>query len=107
MPPRRRLTHLITAFPLLALLALPQLACAKRLAAPLPAHRFGELTLFEVDKRLRDHEPNFHLIDNNTREIFDKMHLPGARWIDYRHVTTGDLPADKEATLVFYCANEH
>lgn len=67
--------------------------------------KFGRLTADEVEKRLG--EKNLYLFDNNQREHFDEGHLPGARWVDYSHVTAADLPADKGATLIFYCANEH
>ena len=76
-------------------------------AAPVsaPAEKFGELTVAEVNQRRM--EKGFHLIDNNSKETWQEGHLPGARWVQYSSVTAADLPADKEATLVFYCANEH
>jgi len=72
------------------------------LAAPDP---FGTLSVDEVAQKL-GHKDVF-LYDNNTREVFARGHVPGARWVDYKHVTAADLPADKGATLIFYCANEH
>ena len=47
------------------------------------------------------------VFDNNQREVFDKGHIPGARWVDFKDIKTSDLPADKDTPLVFYCSNEH
>lgn len=66
---------------------------------------FGELSVAEVAKRRT--EPGFYIYDNNYKEAFAKGHVPGAKWLDPREMTAKDLPADKEATLVFYCANVH
>lgn len=67
--------------------------------------KFGELTVQQVNERRG--KPNFFVYDNNRQERFKKSHLPGARWVNPTALTAKDLPADKEATLVFYCANEH
>ncbi len=64
-----------------------------------------ELTVEQVHKRLS--EKNFYVYDNNPRDVWQEGHVPKARWLDYNNVTAKDLPADKNATLVFYCANEH
>ena len=64
-----------------------------------------ELTVEQVSTRLK--EANFYTIDNNDADTFKEGHVPGARWVDYKNVTAQDLPSNKEATLVFYCANEH
>jgi rhodanese-related sulfurtransferase len=47
------------------------------------------------------------VFDNNQREVFDKGHIPTAKWVAFDKVQASDLPADKDTTLVFYCANEH
>jgi len=62
-----------------------------------------KLTAAEVDHRRS--EPNFYVFDNNTKERFDEGHVPGAKWVDPSQLTAAVLPADKNATLVFYCAN--
>ena len=66
---------------------------------------FGELTVDEVAARLG--KKGVYLIDNNPRHVWEKGHLPTATWVDYNAMTTADLPADKSATLIFYCKNEH
>jgi hypothetical protein len=66
---------------------------------------FGTLTPTEVKARLG--QKGFFVFDNNPIDVFHGGHVPGAKWLDYKNVTAADLPPDKEATLVFYCANEH
>jgi hypothetical protein len=66
---------------------------------------FGSLGVKEVASRLGDGRT--FLFDCNPRDVFAQRHLPGARWVDYKNLTSADLPADRSATLVFYCANEH
>jgi hypothetical protein len=81
-----------------ALLAL--LACGRASADD----GFGTLTTAEVKARLG--QKDFHVFDNNPIDVYKGGHLPGAKWVDYKNITAADLPADKTATLVFYCANE-
>jgi hypothetical protein len=85
----------------LAFALLAPAACARDAHELKPA----ELSLDEVEKRL--HDPGFFVFDNNSRETFARGHVPGAKWVDYSRVSAADLPSDKTATLVFYCANEH
>ncbi len=68
------------------------------------AGKFGSLTVDEVAQKLK--QKNVYVYDNNPKPKYDNNHLPGAKWLDYKHVTAADLPADKTATLIFYCANE-
>lgn len=63
-------------------------------------------TVDEVASRIAAKDGKTFLFDANGKERFAKGHLPGARWVQYDGVTAADLPADKSATLVFYCANE-
>ena len=65
----------------------------------------GKLTVQQVSARLK--EKNFFVFDNNNNDRFVKGHVPGAKWLNPYSVQASDLPADKTATLVFYCANEH
>ena len=75
-------------------------------AAPLFAGEdFGSLTPQQVSARLK--EKNFFVFDNNETARFQKGHVPGAKWLNPYAVKATDLPADKSATLVFYCASEH
>jgi hypothetical protein len=52
-------------------------------------------------------KPGVFVYDNNPQEKFAAGHLPGAKWVESDHVTASDLPREKTATLIFYCANEH
>ncbi len=65
---------------------------------------FGRLTPAEVSQKLG--QPNVFVYDNNARATFASGHVPGARWVDHSNVQAADLPADKTATLIFYCAND-
>ena len=47
------------------------------------------------------------IFDNNPKEMWQKGHVPTAKWVDFKDVKASDLPQDKDRTLVFYCANEH
>ena len=38
-------------------------------------------------------------------EHYGKGHVPGAVNVDYETMAAGDLPADKSARLIFYCAS--
>lgn len=45
------------------------------------------------------------VFDVNARSRWAAAHLPGARHLDPEHFGPGDLPADKDTQLVFYCSN--
>jgi hypothetical protein len=66
---------------------------------------FGKLTVDAVAGKLG--HPGVFVYDNNPPEKFAAGHLPGAKWLEHDHVAASDLPSDKTATLIFYCANEH
>ena len=71
---------------------------------------FGRMSVDDVEAKLKEAKEGkaaFYVFDNNAKSVFDKGHLPGAKWVDHENVQASDLPADKEATLVFYCSNEH
>jgi hypothetical protein len=72
---------------------------------PAIAEEFGSLTVQQVSSRLK--EKNFFVFDNNNYERFQKSHVPGAKWVNPYSMESNALPADKSATLVFYCASEH
>jgi rhodanese-related sulfurtransferase len=61
-----------------------------------------ELTVLEVAARLG--EPNFFVFDNNGPGRWKRGHIPGARNLNAYSYDPGELPADKAATLVFYCS---
>jgi rhodanese-related sulfurtransferase len=73
------------------------------------AEAFGRLTVDEVEAKLKasqDGKAALFVFDNNSKETFTSGHVPGAKWISPDKIKSDDLPANKEATLVFYCANE-
>jgi rhodanese-related sulfurtransferase len=78
---------------------------APAVAAPDSEPKLAALAPAEVQKRLK--ETNFFVFDNNQKERFDKGHIPGAKWVNPSEITAATLPANKSATLVFYCADPH
>ena len=70
---------------------------------------FGRLSIEEMEAKMADAKAGkiaLFVYDNNKKDRFQQGHLPGAKWIDHDDVKASELPADKNATLVFYCANE-
>jgi rhodanese-related sulfurtransferase len=65
---------------------------------------FGSLTVDQVSDLIAKKDAS--VFDNNPREMYEKGHVPSAKWVDFKNVTASDLPQDKDRTLVFYCANE-
>jgi rhodanese-related sulfurtransferase len=45
------------------------------------------------------------VFDVNSTQSFEKAHVPGAKHLDAASFTPGDLPSDKNSSLVFYCSN--
>lgn len=45
------------------------------------------------------------VIDVNSRNSWEAAHVPGARTLEGQHFEEKDLPAEKDAALVFYCSN--
>jgi len=62
---------------------------------------FQTISLDEVARLMK--RPGVVLLDVNVPEIWEKSHLPGAVHVDNADIARF-LPADKSATLVFYCA---
>ncbi|MEO8362610.1 MAG: rhodanese-like domain-containing protein [Vicinamibacteria bacterium] len=46
------------------------------------------------------------VIDVNSRESWTKAHVPGAANLDPVDYAPTDLPADKDAPIVFYCSGQ-
>lgn len=68
-----------------------------------PAHvEIRELAVSEVAARLG--HPGFFVFDNNGQGRWQRSHVPGAKNLNAHLFEAGDLPADKTATLVFYCS---
>jgi hypothetical protein len=61
-----------------------------------------ELTIDEVAARLG--QPGFYVFDNNGHGRWKRSHVPGAKNLNAYSFEASDLPADKTATLVFYCS---
>jgi hypothetical protein len=61
-----------------------------------------ELSIAEVAARLG--QPEFFVYDNNGRGRWKRSHVPGAKQLNAYNFDESELPADKTATLVFYCA---
>ena len=61
-----------------------------------------ELTISEVAARLG--QPGFFVFDNNGAGRWKRGHVPGAKNLNAYSFTADELPADRSATLVFYCS---
>jgi hypothetical protein len=71
---------------------------------------FGRFTVEQLEAKIKEGRAGklkLYIFDNNSQERFKQSHVPTARWIDYSRIRPSDLPKEKDATLVFYCANEH
>jgi hypothetical protein len=78
------------------------------LIAPALAHaseEFGSLTVQQVKAKLG--QKNVYIFDNNDPDVFKDAHLPSAKWLNPSDYDPKALPKDKNATLIFYCHNEH
>jgi hypothetical protein len=82
----------------------PQEAAASGRAAE---DQLASMTVDEVDHALAANEAK--AVDCNSDGTRKKMGVvPGAILIsDHEKFAASELPADKSAKLVFYCANEH
>lgn len=98
MPIRAALRPIVTVALLLALAAIAALACTATQAG----EPFELVDVAEVERMLA--QPDVAIIDANTKETFQKNHLPGAT--HYKSAPFAQvLPADKAKRLVFYCAS--
>jgi hypothetical protein len=102
---------LLKAFPLLVAsvisfgtISAPAVLGTQCASAEPKAADLKPLTVDQVAAKL--HTPKFFVFDANDKDMWAAGHVPGAKWVDDEHVTAADLPADKTATLVFYCHNE-
>jgi hypothetical protein len=62
------------------------------------------LSIDEVSAKIAANDGKTFIYDNNSKDHYVQGHLPTARWVAFNKVTAADLPADKTATLIFYCA---
>ena len=90
--------------------ALALLGCGKKDEADAGGKDKGgelkSLTVDDVAKKVDAKDGKTFVFDNNSKDRFDKGHVPTAKWVPKDKVTAEVLPGDKAATLVFYCANE-
>ena len=59
----------------------------------------------EALHRLSQQSGSVSIYDVNSPQSFDKARVPGAKNLDPTAYDEHELPADKQAPLVFYCSN--
>jgi rhodanese-related sulfurtransferase len=64
-----------------------------------------QLTVQQVNQKRA--EKNVLIFDCNSEDRYKAEHLPGAKWVHYKKLDKLALGGDTNATLIFYCANEH
>ena len=88
-----------------ALLSLLATACTQGpFVAAMRSAAVGKLSVDEVAALITT--GTVAIVDVNGPERYAKGHLPGAAWSAFDEVKASSLPAEKDRTLVFYCANE-
>jgi hypothetical protein len=100
----RRFTSVAPLALALAIAAAPHARAAQGKEAIPKPEPFGRLTVDQAGRRLG--LPNTYAFDGNNPETYVEHHLPGAMRVNHKDITPGILPADKDATLIFYCMNE-
>jgi len=65
---------------------------------------FRSLTPQEVAAKLK--QKNVYVFDNDDPDEYKAGHLPHAKRLDPSAYEAKDLPANKHATLIFYCFDE-
>lgn len=73
-------------------------------AASEKKQELSELTVDQVSEGIA--QKTLYVFDNNSKKVFAQGHVPTAKWVNYHDLKAEELPADKAARLVFYCANE-
>jgi rhodanese-related sulfurtransferase len=53
-----------------------------------------------------DAKQTLFVFDANSKASYESRHVPGSTWVVYNKLKAEQLPAAKNAKLVFYCANE-
>ena len=84
-------------------LALAALLCGAAARAD-DKEELRSLTVDQVAQHLA--KGDVSIFDNNPKDMWQKGHVPTAKWVDFKNVQASDLPKDKDRMLVFYCANE-
>jgi hypothetical protein len=88
----------------LALLLVPTAWTAGKKSEKGSPEPFGRFTVDQVERRLS--QSDVHVFDGNPPEVYARNHVPGAMHLNTEDIKEGVLPADKNATLIFYCMNE-
>ncbi|MEO6777053.1 MAG: rhodanese-like domain-containing protein [Kofleriaceae bacterium] len=70
------------------------------------AANLRSLTVDEVATKIAAKDGKTYVFDANPKESWVAGHVPGATWIDDENVTADQLPAAKDALMIFYCHNE-
>jgi rhodanese-related sulfurtransferase len=73
--------------------------CARRASG----EPFALVTVDDVARMLGD--PGVEIVDANPRDVFERGHVPGARWYREGPSLASILPGDKAKRVVFYCAS--
>ncbi len=81
---------------------LVSLALLAAVGLPAAADDVRFMSMDEVERHLG--QPGFAVFDANVPEVWEKNHLPGAVHVTGKKLD-GLLPADKQATLLFYCTS--
>ncbi|HTS85137.1 MAG TPA: rhodanese-like domain-containing protein [Usitatibacter sp.] len=69
------------------------------------AFLMGLKSISPAELRAQVEAKQVNVYDVNSSQSWQKAHVPGARHLDSTTFTESDLPADKNASLVFYCGN--
>ena len=85
-------------------LALASLLLLLPLVAYADSEGFGSLTPQQVAAKLK--QKNVYVFDNNDPDVFQAGHLPHAKRLSPSDYEAKELPANKNATLIFYCEDE-
>lgn len=91
------MTNRVLGVPLALAFALLTLAPQAHASEP-----FKMISADEVQSLLG--KPDVHVFDANTPERFEQGHLPGAKFVT-KDTLVERLPANRGATLIFYCTN--
>jgi len=71
--------------------------------SPRAADEFPTISTEELAKGIKD--KSLFVVDNNRPDVFKKNHIPSAVWMNPSELDAKLLPANKNASLVFYCKN--
>jgi len=69
------------------------------------AFLMGLKSISPAELRAQVEAKRVNVYDVNSAQSWRKAHVPGARHLDPATFSAADLPADRTASLVFYCGN--